>query len=34
MREAYCEYGYTMQAIAAFAGVHHIKVKGSIADMY
>jgi len=22
MREAYCEHGYTMQAIAAFAGVH------------
>jgi len=26
MREAYCEHGYTMQAIAKFAGLHHSTV--------
>ena len=26
MREAYCEHGYTMQAIAEFAGLHHSTV--------
>ena len=26
MREAYCEHGYTMQAIAAFANLHHSTV--------
>jgi len=26
MREAYCEHGYTMQAIADYAGVHHSTV--------
>jgi len=32
MREAYCEHGYTMQAIAAFAGVHHSTVSRLIKD--
>ena len=32
MREAYCEHGYTMQAIAVFAGLHHSTVSRLIKD--
>ena len=32
MREAYCEHGYTMQAIAEFAGLHHSTVSLLIKD--
>jgi len=32
MREAYCEHGYTMQAIAEFAGLHHSTVSRLIKE--
>ena len=32
MRDAYCEHGYTMQAIADYAGVHHSTVSLSIKE--